>query len=645
MVRFLLFFCLFFAQNLVAQSITWISSCANRNLCLNLNQCNVASGVFTEAATTTCQTNPNLSYSYKLDLDNNGSIDVQAGDDTLSTTLPKGTHRLHWRATDNCGKVASCSYTVTVKDCQPPNMLCINGLTQPLSLPDCAVAFSASQFILALSDNCTPSDQIQIGIREEGSGTGFPTANSISFDKCKAGLHSLEVWSKDGAGLTNICHSYVIVQQSGPDCQCITDGDLRLSGCVHTHNSQKINDFRISGQVESVGSTPPAISKKISAFGSDSCFNLLAAAQLPVGQSYRVRLFGEKNTAPLNGVSTYDLVLISKHILGLEQLPTIYHALAADANRSHSVTTFDIVEIRKLILGIYDTLPAAKSWRFVRPIPNPTAYTVLEVAQDTFQTTLPPLQDDVTLPNLNFIAIKTGDVNNSAYPGFTSAPEDRDDAPPLHLLADDPVLEPGTMLTLPLHLATSATLSGWQIALVADPARLRIEGVDGLSDDSYFISPDGHLRALWHDATARDFQQGHTLFSLKIRVLQKTALSESLMLQAEHLRPEAYGPAGKRQPLSLFFQKNEAAAQAQFFPPSPNPTSGEAAFGALLHEPAAVRLDVWDAAGRLVYSTEFPAPAGRLDWVLPASALPQSGVYGWRAAVGERVWAGKVVKW
>ncbi len=644
MIRSLLFCSLIFSQNLDAQSITW-NNCTNRTVCLDPAQCVVGTGLFTEPAHTTCQTSPLLSYSYKLDWDNNGSIDQQAGEDTLIVSLPAGTHRLHWRASDNCGKVGSCSYTITVKDCQPPSLLCLNGLTQPVSLPDCAITFSPAQFILSLSDNCTPKAQIQMGIREEGSGTGFPTATSITFDKCQAGLHSLEIWVKDGNGLTNACNNYVIVQQSGTDCQCITDGDLRLSGCVRTYAGQKLSDFRLSGQVESVGGTQP-ISKKISVLGSDSCFNLLAAAKLPVGQGYKVRLLGDKNNAPLNGVSTYDLVLISKHILGLEQLPTIYHALAADANRSNSVTTFDIVEIRKLILGIYDTLPAAKSWRFVRPIPNPANYTLLEVAQDTFQTTLPNLLDDVTLANLDLIAIKTGDVNNSAHPGLTGVSEDRDgNAPPLSLVADDQVLEAGTMFTLPLLLATSATLSGWQVALTADPARLRIEAVEGLPHDSYFLSPDGQLRALWHDAVARDFPQGHALFSLKIRVLQKTVLSEALSLQPKNLRPEAYGAAGVRQPVSLFFRKNEAASPAEFFPPYPNPTSGSVTFGTLLHEPTAVRLELWDAAGRLVHSSEFTAQTGRMDWVLPASTLPQSGVYGWRVAVGGVVFSGKVVRW
>jgi hypothetical protein len=70
-----------------------------------------------------------------------------------------------------------------------------------------------------------------------------------------------------------------------------------------------------------------------------------------------------KDDNPLNGVTTYDLVLMSKHILGIEPLGSPYKMIAADANKSNSITTFDIVELRKLILGIYKncqtTLPGA----------------------------------------------------------------------------------------------------------------------------------------------------------------------------------------------------------------------------------------------------------------------------------------------
>ena len=42
-----------------------------------------------------------------------------------------------------------------------------------------------------------------------------------------------------------------------------------------------------------------------------------------------------------------------------------YKIIAADANKSGNVTALDLIEIRKLILGINTRFPNNTSWRFV----------------------------------------------------------------------------------------------------------------------------------------------------------------------------------------------------------------------------------------------------------------------------------------
>ncbi len=60
----------------------------------------------------------------------------------------------------------------------------------------------------------------------------------------------------------------------------------------------------------------------------------------------------------VRGVNVGDLVFINRHILGIQPLANGYRMIAADANRSKTITTFDVVEFRKLILNIYpDFLP------------------------------------------------------------------------------------------------------------------------------------------------------------------------------------------------------------------------------------------------------------------------------------------------
>jgi hypothetical protein len=93
---------------------------------------------------------------------------------------------------------------------------------------------------------------------------------------------------------------------------------------------------------------------------------------------------------PLNGVTTFDLVLITKHILGIQLLDSPYKMIAADVNNSSTITTADMIQLRKLILGIYDDFPNNTSWRFVDAdyvFPDPTNPWLQEFPDPEISTT------------------------------------------------------------------------------------------------------------------------------------------------------------------------------------------------------------------------------------------------------------------
>ena len=66
-----------------------------------------------------------------------------------------------------------------------------------------------------------------------------------------------------------------------------------------------------------------------------------------------------------NGITTFDMVFIQRHILGILPLESPYKMIAADINRSGSVTTFDLVFLRRLILQQTTEFAMNTSWRFV----------------------------------------------------------------------------------------------------------------------------------------------------------------------------------------------------------------------------------------------------------------------------------------
>ena len=134
---------------------------------------------------------------------------------------------------------------------------------------------------------------------------------------------------------------------------------------------------------------------------------------IPAGGEYTITPV--RDTNDLNGVSTYDLVLITNHLLGIQMLDSPWKIIGADVNHNNQVTTFDIVEARKLILGIYQTLPSNTAWRFF------PASTVFGNPQNPFAGSLPlesiiitNLQSDFTAGS--FKGVKVGDANGTADP-------------------------------------------------------------------------------------------------------------------------------------------------------------------------------------------------------------------------------------
>lgn len=70
------------------------------------------------------------------------------------------------------------------------------------------------------------------------------------------------------------------------------------------------------------------------------------------------------NTAALNGVSTLDLVIIQRHILGISPFENVADAtdaarryVASDVNHDGSINSTDINAIRATILGVTTSLP------------------------------------------------------------------------------------------------------------------------------------------------------------------------------------------------------------------------------------------------------------------------------------------------
>ena len=111
------------------------------------------------------------------------------------------------------------------------------------------------------------------------------------------------------------------------------------------------------------------------------------------------------DTYPLDGVSTADISLMNKHILGIKPIDSNFKKLAADVNESLNITTGDMSIINKMVLGKQYEFPVKKNWVFVTPnykFPSGGKKGSIQVVN---------LQNDVE--DINFYAIKLGDVTGT----------------------------------------------------------------------------------------------------------------------------------------------------------------------------------------------------------------------------------------
>ncbi|MFN0216199.1 MAG: T9SS type A sorting domain-containing protein [Saprospiraceae bacterium] len=506
--------------------------------------------------------------------------------------LPHGTHKIKWFITDGCGNNKEYEYTFTVKDCKAPTVVCLNGLSVNI-MPTGMIQLWASDFLQYTEDNCTPSNQIKIGIRKCNTGTGFPIdpgtgqpITSVSFTCTEIGLQCVELWAIDAAGNADFCETFVIVQDNFGTCG--GNPIPVIAGALKTETQEGIEEATIVMQ----GVPPNGIPTPLMYEMTDNLGNYLYINALPVGSDYTIA--PEKDDNPLNGVTTYDLVLISKHILGLEPFNSPFKMIAADANKSGSITTFDIVEFRKLILGIYSEMPNNTSWRFVDKayiFPNP-----LNPFQDLFPETISVQHMQMANLNEDFVGVKIGDVNNSVIPN-AQAPADERAFGTMYFDVDDREVKAGDIVEVKMTAAEK--VAGYQFTL-------NFNGLEALE-----VLPGSDMSkenfAIFANAITASVNTQAGEFSFRFRATSAGLLSQMISLGNGITRTEGYAMVNgslNKKDLALRFKSGSgvsiSGAGFELLQNAPNPAKGFTNISFNLPEAAEATLSISNAEGRLI---------------------------------------------
>jgi hypothetical protein len=571
------------------------------------------------------------------------------GTDTVPLVLPYGIHRVEWTVRQGLSFDVT-SQVLEVRDCLPPVVAC-KSLVGASIFPSGIIELWATDFLLSATDNYAPADLLVTGIRKAGTGNDFPSdangdpIDEVEFTCNELGLQQVELWMKDPAGNASFCTAQLEVQDINGFCA----GDSTfVDVCVVTAcGGEPISNvvFQVAG---SYPGNPPVFNTPITVDTLQTgCRNFFVGlGDTLIGNTCFTPTLDEDD---LNGVTAYDLLLISRHILGLQSLGASYNIIAADANKSGSVTTFDMIEIHKLLLGLYpDGYPSNTSWRFI------DAGFVFPNIDNPFQSTFPEAScvlnsiDDGDSTKI-FEGVKVGDVNCSALPNANSVPVVFPNK--TVLISGKQQLNPGEKTTVKLSLPVDEQMTGMQFALRFDPDALQINGSVGgglpyVAQSAAVYNDRIRFANAYPDGFAA--VAGDALVAVEVQAKQALNLNNVLWLDTTILNPEIYNGNLEQFTLVPTYVNNFKSEEAQTTDRSseimsalriaPNPFGSS--FEVFSEAPG--RLRMWDAQGRLMAEMELVGGNNRLR-VEAASWAP--GVYGWQVVADGVSRSGKLAKY
>lgn len=612
------------------QAPTW-DDCSDVEFCSYEADCGPTYIEFANPATDQCTPGSQLTYTYQIDLHNDGTIDRTGTGYDVSDVYPLGQHRAVFTVTDRCGNWNTCTRLFTIRDCKKPTPICIDGVS--VSLMATADGGMAEIWAKSLEsgyskDNCTKYKDLIILLERRsdvppGQTEPGPDAADVIVVTCDdlpptAPSPMLEVvlWVGDEAGNWDYCITTIWVQDNMGACS--SGSTANLLALVQTSDHEGIEDveLQISGYT--------ALMSMTNALG----YGHLGG--IPLGEA--ITLIPSKNTDPLNGVSTLDLLLMQKHILGIRALNGPFKMIAADVDRNGKVTLSDILELRKRILDPGSSFAGNTSWRFVNA--DYVFPRIDQIGAFPASKTFGALGHGELV---RFVGVKIGDVSGDALPGSLLVSEVRQPAGVLEFRVEDLRFEAGQLIEVPVRATEFREVQGYQYALKFDPTVLILQHVEPLwsgLDAVHFgrtHADQGMLTTSWHSYGPVSLPDGELLYTLRFVAQRAGSLAEVLRLDGLYLRAEAYDRDMEVMAVALRYGDTKPVTSPfKLHQNVPNPFSDVTTIGFTLSKPGKATLTVMDATGRTLSIISGDYPVGYSEVMLMRQDIPARGLLYYR---------------
>lgn len=585
------------------------SSCAPKSVCTYDPTCQ--DGYIELIATATDVCTDQLRFSYKVYPNNGSSFDPRFSKSGFATvvstnrvntvdasgTYPIGTHRIEWAFEDRCGNITKCDQLFTIANCKAPTPYCINGLASSLMPID------------TNGDGVPDAGMVEIWAKDFDNGSSHPCGYTVlhsfapitldaqkkpvvvrgrTFTCADLGRRDVNIYvgvvTPTGELVQDYCSTFITIQDNNKVCPKTTASFI-VQGSIMTETDAAVKDVDVS----LVGGEMDMLT------GNNGLYNF---ADVPFGGSYV--LTPKKNNDHLNGVSTLDLVMIQRHILGIEKLNSPYRLIAADVNNDQKISASDLTELRKLILGVVNEFANNDSWKFFDKSYNfldpqtahiealPLVYNVENISADMM---------------VNFMAVKIGDVNGNVVANANNESTESRTSAKLTLAADNQSFVAGQTIEVPVFAAQNSEVTGFQFTINFDSELFSLEAINsalaGITDNNFGFTKlaNGMITVSYNQENPIDVAAGDNVFTLTLKAKDKGTISNALWIDSSITKAEAYA-----QDFSLmnvdFTINNRSADNAVLYQNTPNPFRLVTLIGFDLPETADATLTIFDVTGK-----------------------------------------------
>ncbi|MFK7773791.1 MAG: HYR domain-containing protein [Saprospiraceae bacterium] len=551
-------------------------------------------------------------------------------------TVDQGNYSATYTLDDGCGNVATHSIDILVIDDKKPTPVCLE-ISAPLMatgngegmlmLPAMTFVNDTSSF-----DNCSLFDDLTFTVVFDSLNDPDvpPTATEILFTCDQLGTSSVAVWACDEAGNCDFCVVDVIMTASSGICGVPLTQLAVMSGLIDNEQGEGIDEVEVNvnnGQV-------------LEMTNSNGAFNL----DLPMYQNYNIK--PEKNNAPLNGVTTFDIVKISKHILGTELLDSPYKIIAGDVNKSGGLTALDLAHIRNLILLNVNEFPnGVPSWRFV------DANYVFSNPSDPLNEAFPEAVDiqnlSTDLDLVDFVAVKVGDVTENALPNLL-VNDTREKEGELIFKTQNSAVKKGEEVSLVFETENEKDFLAWQFTLSFEQDLMEFVEVKKM-ENVHFGTPvieKGAITFSWDKTESANLETKLKWFEVRFIATEDLNIKDVIKITSKHTLAIAYNSAGGEYNVALEFGNEVDKLGNQDFilyPNSPNPFTESTSINFYLQEENNIEITVFDVTGKLLKTYNSFYPKGRQSFILRKEASFSSGVLYYRIKTSKHQASGKMI--